>query len=136
MSTDSEIQPTPETPTPETAAPAEETVFLSETDIAVEQLRALVCGLVVGLFLSSAAFTLYIFKETRTLKYQIASRQAQLKQSQDFLKAAMPAVNDLAKYSVSKPELMAVFARYGLKIGQNVAPTQPAPSAPGFQPMP
>ncbi len=102
---------------------------VSDAAAAVDQLRALVCGLVIGLLLSSAAFTLFVFKQTRTLKYQGAARAQQLQQAREFEKAALPTVQELARYSVGKPELLAIFSRYGMQLSQNVGPAG-APASP------
>lgn len=94
---------------------------------AIDQLRALVCGLGIGLLVVSLALTAFVFKQNRDLiagktthERQIARLQAS-ERSMDYL------VDALVKYSAGKPDLMAVLARHGLQVG-------PAPSSAPPQP--
>ncbi|MGA2602962.1 MAG: hypothetical protein ABSG14_01910 [Verrucomicrobiia bacterium] len=92
---------------------------------AIDQLRALVCGLGVGLLIVSLAFTALVFKQNRDLtagktthERQIARLQAN-ERSMDYL------VDALVKYSAGKPDLMALLARHGLQVAPPPASAPP-----------
>ncbi len=83
---------------------------------AVRQLRALVCGLGAALLIVSLALSAFVFKQNRNLLGAISMRQHQIAQLQVNQQPVMYAVNELGKYSVGKPELMAIFTRHGIQI--------------------
>ena len=83
---------------------------------AVRQLRALVCGLGAGLLIVSLALSAFVYKQNRNLTGTINMRQRQSAQLQANQQPVMYAVNELGKYSVGKPELLAIFARHGIQI--------------------
>lgn len=94
---------------------------------AIDQLRALICGLGAGLLVVSLAFTAFVFKQNRDLiagktthEHQIARLQAN-ERSMDYL------VDALVKYSTGKPDLMALLAKHGLQVAPppKSAPPQP-----------
>jgi hypothetical protein len=92
---------------------------------AIDQLRALVCGLGVGLLIVSLAFTALVFKQNRDLtagktthERQIARLQAN-ERSMDYL------VDALVKYSAGKPDLMALLAKHGLQVAPPPASAPP-----------
>ena len=94
---------------------------------AIDQLRALVCGLGVGLLVLSLAFTAFVFKQNRDLvagktahEQQIARLQAN-ERSVDYL------VDALVKYSAGKPDLMPLLAKHGLQVAPQTRSTPPPP---------
>jgi hypothetical protein len=99
---------------------------------AVRQLRTLVCGLGAGLLVVSLALSAFVIKQNRNLAGAINARQHQIVQLQVNQQPIMYAINELGKYSVGKPELLAIFARHGIQIrspaetGASVPETAPA----------
>jgi hypothetical protein len=91
---------------------------------AVGQLRVLVCGLGAALILVSLALSGFVLKQTRDLAAATSNRQRQIVQLQAAQKPAMIVLNELAKYSLGKPELTAVFTKHGLQF------TPPGAAAP------
>lgn len=98
-----------------------------DTAAAIDQLRALVCGLGVGLLVLSLAFTAFVFKQNRDLvagktthEQQIARLQAN-ERSLDYL------VESLVKYSAGKPDLMALLAKHGLQVAPQTRSATPPP---------
>jgi hypothetical protein len=94
---------------------------------AIDQLRALVCGLGVGLLVVSLAFTAFVFKQNRDLiagktahEQQIARLQAN-EHSVDYL------VDALVKYSAGKPDLMALLAKHRLQVAPPTKSASPPP---------
>jgi hypothetical protein len=94
---------------------------------AIDQLRALVCGLGIGLLIVSLAFTAFVFKQNRDLiagkithERQIARLQAS-ERSMDYL------VDALVKYSAGKPDLMALLAKHGLQVAPVTSSAPPQP---------
>ena len=83
---------------------------------AVRQLRALVCGLGAGLLIVSLVLSAFVFKQNRNLTATINARQRQLAQLLVNQQPVIYAINELGKYSVGKPELLAIFARHGIQI--------------------
>jgi hypothetical protein len=83
---------------------------------AVRQLRALVCGLGAGLLIVSLVLSAFVYKQNRNLTGAINMRLRQSAQLQANQQPVMYAVNELGKYSVGKPELLAIFARHGIQI--------------------
>jgi len=82
---------------------------------AVGQLRVLVCGLGAGLILVSLALSGFVIKQSRDLGAATNSRQHQIAQLQATQKPTMSVLNELAKYSMGKPELTALFTKHGLQ---------------------
>lgn len=91
---------------------------------AVGQLRVVVCGLAAGLILVSLALSGFVLKQSRDLGAATSNRQRQIAQLQATQKPAMAALNELAKYSIGKPELTALFTKHGLQF------TPPGAAAP------
>jgi hypothetical protein len=83
---------------------------------AVEQLRALVCGLGAMLLVLSVSFNLFVWKQNRNLNGTINARTSQLSLVQTNLTRLASAANDLANYSTNKPELYGIFKRYGIEL--------------------
>ena len=111
MSTPEEIQSEGQSET------AQEPVIESlDVNAAVKQLRVLVCGLGAGLLLVSLALSAFVYKQNRNLMAATNLRQRQMVQLQANQQPLMYAVNELGKYSVGKPELLAIFARHGIQI--------------------
>ena len=92
---------------------------------AVWQLRALVCGLGVMVLVLSLAFNLYIWKQNRNLEASANGRKMQLMQAEGRLDEMTRVANDMAAYSMGKPELVAIFSRFGMELKQ----TTPEPAA-------
>jgi hypothetical protein len=91
---------------------------------AVGQLRVLVCGLGAGLILVSLSLSGFVFKQTRDLGAVTNNRQHQLAQLQATQKPTMNVLNELAKYSMGKPELTALFTKHGIQITPGAAAAQ------------
>jgi hypothetical protein len=82
---------------------------------AVGQLRLAVCGLAAGLILVSLALSGFVLKQTRDIGAATSNHQHQIAQLQAAEKPTMMLLNDLAKYSMGKPELTALFTKHGLQ---------------------
>jgi len=93
---------------------------------AVAQLRLLVCGLGAALILVSLALSAFVLKQNRDLAAVTNNRQQQLVALQSAGKPMMYVLNELAKYSVGRPDLTAIFTKHGLKYSANPASGQPA----------
>lgn len=105
-----------------TSSPAPTTLDLVQ---AVWQLRALVCGLGAALLLLSLSFNVFVWKQNRNITAATRQRQQQAAQIDARVRELTKAANEFANYSASKPELVAIFSRYGLELKQNPAATQP-----------
>jgi len=92
---------------------------------AVGQLRILVCGLGAGLIFVSLALSGFVLKQNRDLAAVTNNRQHQLAQLQTTQKSMMYVLNELAKYSVGKPELTAILTKHGLKYSPPAVAEQP-----------
>jgi hypothetical protein len=105
-----------------------------EVAVAIDQLRGLVCGLGIGLLVVSLALTAFVYKQNRDLVAATELHKTQMLQLQATERSVGYVVEALARYSVGKPELMAVLTRHGLQ----VMPSGPssAPSAQRQQPGP
>ena len=114
MSTPEEIQSEPQPDQPVDLAAA------------VGQLRLLVCGLGAGLIFVSLVLSAFVLKQNRDLAAVTNNRQRQIAQLQATQKPMMNLLNELAKYSVGRPELTAIFAKHGLKYSPTPAGEQPA----------
>ena len=121
MSTPQEMQDQPGA-----NGPADESMNLAT---AVRQLRVLVCGLGAGLLIVSVALTAFVYKQNRNLMGTITLRQRQISQLQASGSSLGYLLNELAKYSTGKPELMALFAKHGMEVHASApaAPSQPSP---------
>lgn len=94
---------------------------------AIDQLRALVCGLGIGLLVVSLALTAFIYKQNRNLVAATVIHQRQIARMQANERSVNYVVNALIQYSAGKPELMGVLARHGLQVSQTPATTQARP---------
>ena len=121
MSTPQEIQNDPGA-----NGPADESMNLAT---AVRQLRMLVCGLGVGLLIVSLTLTAFVYKQNRNLLGTITLRQRQISQLQASGASMGYLLNELAKYSNGRPELMALFAKHGMEVhgAAPATPSQPSP---------
>lgn len=99
-----------------------------EMAAAVGQLRVLVCGLGAGLLILSLAFSAFVYKQNRNLSGTTAARKRQLLQLQQNEQSLDFLANELARYSVGKPELAAVFTKHGIQVTPPAAAGQPAPA--------
>jgi hypothetical protein len=93
---------------------------------AVRQLRLLVCGLGAALIFVSLVLSAFVIKQNRDLAAVTNNREHQLAQMQGAQRSMMIALNELAKYSVGKPELAAIFTKHGLKYSPTTVPERPA----------
>lgn len=98
-------------PTTEVTTPA--TLDLAQ---AVWQLRMLVCGLGAALLVLSLAFNLFVWKQNRNINAAAQSRLQQLSTLDTRVKQLAKVANDLGSYGVDKPELVAIFTKYGLQL--------------------
>ncbi|HUK81755.1 MAG TPA: hypothetical protein VLZ12_03900 [Verrucomicrobiae bacterium] len=122
----SDDQPNPPEETTAKSAAPEAPLDLAS---AVWQLRVLVCGLGAALLVSSITFNVFVWKQNRNISSQTNARTSQLARLQATQDRLKPALNELAHYSVGKPDLMAVFNRFGLDIVQPSAETSAPPVA-------
>jgi hypothetical protein len=89
---------------------------------AVWQLRSLVCGVGAALLILSVAFNLFVWKQNRNITAITQGRLQQVTLLDARVKQLTRVVSDLGNYSTDKPELMAIFGKYGLEL----RPTAPA----------
>ncbi|HUI07067.1 MAG TPA: hypothetical protein VL486_08675 [Verrucomicrobiae bacterium] len=94
---------------------------------AIGQLRSLVCGLGVGLAVVSLALSAFVLKQNRNLAGTIRARQAQIVQLRSNRQQITYVLNELAKYSMGKPELTALFAKHGVRVENTGSATEPIP---------
>ena len=94
---------------------------------AIDQLRALVCGLGLGLLIVSLAFTAFVFKQNRDLIATKTTHEQQLAKLKANERSLDYLVDLLVNYSAGKPDLMALLAKHGLKVA---APAKTAPPPP------
>jgi len=106
--------------------PAEQPMDLTA---AVAQLRVLVCGLGAGLILVSLMLSAFVLKQNRDLSASTNNHQRQLAQMAAMEKPMMGILGELAKYSMGKPELTAIFTKHGLQFTPGNGAGQPG-SAP------
>lgn len=110
----------------ETAQVVDETYI----DVARElrQMRGQVVGLGTAVLVVSLAFGVFVWKQNKALAAENNLNAQRIEQFRSTQSQWMPALNELASYSVANPELKAIFAKYGVQVG----PAQPAPGqAPG-----
>jgi hypothetical protein len=127
MSTPEEIQ------RPENENVASQSSTVTEplnVEAAVQQLRTLVCGLGAGLLLVSLALSAFVYKQNRNLMGATNGREREIEKLQANQRPLIYAINELGKYSMGKPELMAVFTRHGIKITAPSETGGPAPMPP------
>jgi len=97
---------------------------------AIGQLRSLVCGLGVGLLVVSLALSAFVYKQNRNLSGDIHLRQQQIAQLRVNRQQITYVLNELAKYSNGKPELVALFAKHGMQLAPPATTgTEPASPA-------
>jgi len=97
---------------------------------AIGQLRALVCGLGVALVVVSLTLSAFVLKQNRNLAGAIHARQGQISQLRANGQQITYVLNELAKYSIGKPELTALFAKHGIQVENTNAATEPVPVPP------
>jgi hypothetical protein len=112
--------------TPEENAGGFESEQPMDVTAAIGQLRLLVCGLGAGLILVSLALSGFVFKQNRDLAAAAHNHQIEIAELQTQQKPLLNVVNELAKYSEGKPELLAIFTRHGVQL----TPGAPAGQAP------
>lgn len=105
-----------------------EPVNQPDLSAAVSQLRRLVCGLGVMLFLLSLAFTGFIWKQSRIVSSLTQARRAQLVELKAQVERHGAVMNDILVYSSNRPDLMNIFHNHGIDVKQVPNPaTTPAP---------
>ena len=130
MSNPDEIQG----PTGETRPPQRSLDRPMDVATAIEQLRALVCGLGVALLVVSLVLSAFILKQNRNLAAETRGRQLQVSQLRANRQQLTYVLNELAKYSAGKPELTALFAKHGVQITSTPEATEPVPAPPAHTP--
>jgi hypothetical protein len=80
------------------------------------QLQAAVCGLGAMVLVLSLAFNIFVWKQNRNISAMTNGRAAQLAQLQTNVKKLTGVATELANYSEGRPELMAIFKRYGIDL--------------------
>ena len=94
---------------------------------ALAQLRGAVAVLGGGLLVVSLALNVFVFKQNRNLTEDTLNRRNQIAQMETMQQRVLPLMNELAKYSLGKPELTAIFARFGIDIAASSATNTTAP---------
>jgi hypothetical protein len=92
---------------------------------AVGQLRVLVCGLGAGLILVSLMLSAFVLKQNRDLAAVANNHQRQLAQLTAAQRPMVIVLSGLAKYSMGKPELIAIFTKHGLQFASGNGAGQP-----------
>ena len=92
---------------------------------AVWQLRAVVCGLGAALLVVSLSFNVYLWKQNRNITAATRSRVQQTQQLDARVQELAKVANELANYSATRPELLAIFKRYGLELKPSTPAAQP-----------
>jgi hypothetical protein len=116
----SENETTPPAPAPSAPEPL-------DVGQAVWQLRILVCGLGAALLVLSLAFNVFVWKQNRNINAVAMGRKSQAAQLEMRVKQLTLVANDLGNYSAGRPELTAIFAKYGVQL-------KPIPTTPATQP--
>jgi hypothetical protein len=84
----------------------------------------------VGLLIVSLVLSAYILKQNRNLTAEAHGRQQQILQLRANRQQLTYVLNELAKYSVGKPELTALFVKHGIQITSTPATTEPVSTPP------
>ena len=92
-----------------------EPVSTAET---IEQLRSLVFGLGAMVLVLSLSFNIFIWKQNRNIDMAENARKQMVAQADGRVRELTQIANDLASYSAGKPELVAIFSRYGMELKQ------------------
>jgi len=92
---------------------------------AVWQLRILVCGCGAALLVLSLAFNVFVWKQNRNITAMTRARLNQATQLDTRVKQLTTVANDLGNYSAGKPELVAIFSKYGVQLKPAATPPQP-----------
>ena len=122
---------TPQSELPPDQQPAAEYNPSPETEVvdvdeALYPLRLQLVGLAAACLLLSLAFSALVYKQSKSVQATLSDRNTRIEQLRRTEQEIGPLLNQLASYSVNKPELMAIFSRYGLP----VSTTNPAPPKP------
>jgi hypothetical protein len=83
----------------------------------INQMRLQVVGVGLAFLILSLAFNAYVYKQNRNLRMTRDAHNQQIQQMQELEKRVLPAVNDLAGYTVQRPQLRVLFERNGLQLG-------------------
>ena len=99
---------------------------------AIAQLRGLMCGLWVGLLVVSLgllvvslAFSAFVEKQNRHSLRVAATQHEQVIQLRAMQQRLAPALNELAQYSLNKPDYLTIFRNYGISVQPSPAPAVP-----------
>ena len=82
------------------------------------------------LLIVSLGLSAFIYKQNRNLIGATNQRTRQIAQLQANQQPLMYALNELGKYSVGKPELLAIFTRHGIQITSPSEAGMPASKPP------
>ena len=100
-----------------------------DVDEALHPMRVQIVGLGAAFIVVSLAFSAFVYKQSNGIQASVQDRNAKIEQMRRAEQQMLPVLNELAGYSVNKADLMAIFGRYGLQIGQQPpAGTPPAPA--------
>jgi hypothetical protein len=92
---------------------------------AVWQLRVIACGLGAALFILSMAFNLFVWKQNRNITALFRGRSQQAALLETRVGQLKMVISDFGNYSEGKPELVAIFSRYGLELKPVAAAPKP-----------
>jgi len=95
---------------------------------AIWQLRVLVCGLGLILFVVSGTLSVFVWKQDRNVSAETNARNTQIAQMQSNGQRFAPLLNELAQLTRDDQAVAAVFQRYNLSITARPDATAPPAS--------
>lgn len=102
-------------------SPAETAPDHSELENDLISLRAIVFRIVIGLLLLTTGVNLFIWRQTRIVRTQLADQQRQI----DEYQKADPAIRDLIRrlqvFAASHPDFQPIMARYATPTNTSAA---------------
>jgi len=108
---------------PTTSVPSETgELIAARVEPALAQIRLQVVGVGVAFLVLSLSFSAFVLKQNRSLVRLVDSRQQQIQKITEAQQRWIPALNELAGYSLQRPDLKAIFTRYGIQIGAPATP--------------
>ena len=108
-----------------TSTPSSAAIEPLDMGQAVWQLRVLLCGLGAALLVLSLVFNVFVWKQNRNITAVTRGRLNQTVQLDNRVKQLTVIANDLGNYSTGKPELIAIFSRYGVQLKPAASAAQP-----------
>ncbi len=88
----------------------------TDVNVALGELRRLVCWLGGGLLVLSLAVNVFVLKQNLNLKSTMETRRTQVNQLQAVQHQWMPVVNNLIQYSQGRPDLQDVLKKCGISL--------------------